>query len=79
MQDLFALQDEIAHKIIIELQVKLTEGEQARVSRKSTTNREAWSYAVRGLKLFERPSKENNAKAMEFFEQGMQGGVLTTY
>ena len=42
MKDLFALQDEIAHKIIVELQVKLTEGEQARVSQKTTTNLEAW-------------------------------------
>ncbi len=72
MQDLFALQDEIAHNIIVELQVKLTEGEQARVSHKSTTNLEAWSYAVRGLKLFERASKENNAKAMEFLERAVE-------
>jgi tetratricopeptide (TPR) repeat protein len=72
MEDLFALQDEIAHKIIVELQVKLTEGEQARVSHKSTTNLEAWSYAVRGLKLFYGVSKENNAKAMELFEQAVE-------
>jgi len=72
MKDLFALQDEIAHKIIVELQVKLTEGEQARVSHKSTTNLEAWSYAVRGLKLFERASKENNIKAMELFERAVE-------
>jgi adenylate cyclase len=72
MEDLFALQDEITHKIIVELQVKLTEGEQARISHKSTTNLEAWSYAVRGLKLFERISKENNAKAMELFERAVK-------
>ena len=72
MKDLFALQDEITHKIIVELQVKLTEGEQARVSHKSTTNLEAWSYAVRGLKLFERASKENNTKAMELFERAVE-------
>jgi adenylate cyclase len=73
MKDLFDLQDEIAHKIIVELQVKLTEGEQARVSHKSTTNLEAWSYAVRGLKLFERTStKENNDKAMELFERAVE-------
>jgi adenylate cyclase len=69
MKDLFALQDEIAHKIIVELQVKLTEGEQARVSHKSTTNLEAWSYAVRGLKLFERGSI---AKAMALFERAVK-------
>ena len=72
VKDLFALQDEITHKIIVELQVKLTEGEQVRLSHKSTTNLEAWSYAVRGLKLFERVSRENNAKAMEFFERAVE-------
>jgi adenylate cyclase len=72
MKDLFDLQDEITHKIIVELQVKLTEGEQARVSHKSTTNLEAWSYAVRGLKLFEDTSKEHNAKAMELFERAVE-------
>ena len=72
IKDIFALQDEITQKIIVELQVKLTEGEQARVSHKSTTNREAWSYAVRGLKLFEQTSKENNARAMEFFERAVE-------
>ncbi len=72
MKDLFALQDEIAHKIIVELQVKLTEGEQARVSHKSTTNLEAWSCAVRGLNLFQRGSKENNAKAMALFERAVE-------
>ena len=69
LKDLFALQDEIAHKIIVELQVKLTEGEQARVSHKSTTNLEAWSYAVRGLKLFERGSI---TKAMALFERAVE-------
>ena len=72
MKDLFALQDEITHQIIVELQVKLTEGEQARVSRQSTSNLEAWNCAVRGLKLFERPSKENNAKAMELFQRAVE-------
>jgi TolB-like protein/Flp pilus assembly protein TadD len=72
LQDLFALQDEITHKIIVELQVKLTEGEQARVSQKSTTNLEAWSYANRGLAIWMRISKENNAKAMELFEKAVE-------
>ncbi|MEJ2587991.1 MAG: tetratricopeptide repeat protein [Deltaproteobacteria bacterium] len=72
MKDLFALQDEIAQKIIVELQVKLTEGEQARISEKSTTNLEAWSCAMRGLKLFEHPSRENNAKAMALFERAVE-------
>ena len=72
LQDLFDLQDEITHKIIVELQVRLTEGEQARVSQKSTTNLEAWSYANRGLTIWMHISKENNAKAMELFEKAVE-------
>ncbi len=72
LKDLFALQDEITQKIIVELQVKLTEGEQARVSQKTTTNLEAWSCAVRGMTLFQRASKENTAKAMKLFERAVK-------
>jgi adenylate cyclase len=72
LQDLFDLQDEITHRIIVELQVKLTEGEQARVSQKSTTNLEAWSYANRGLTIWMHISKENNTKAMELFKQAVE-------
>jgi len=72
LHDIFALQDEITHKIIVELQVKLTEGEQARVSQKSTTNLEAWNYANRGLAFWLRTSKENNAKAMKLFEKAVE-------
>jgi adenylate cyclase len=72
LKDLFALQDEIAQKIILELQVKLTEGDQARVSKKTTTNLEAWSCAVRGLTLFKRTSRENTAKAIKLFERAVK-------
>ena len=72
LQDIFDLQDEITQKIIVELQVKLTEGEQARVSQKSTTNMEAWNYANKGLTQWMHTSKENNAKAMELFEKAVE-------
>jgi len=72
LQDLFSLQDEITHNIIVELQVQLTEGEQARVSHKKTTSMEAWSYANKGLAIWMRTSKENNAKAMELFKQAVE-------
>jgi adenylate cyclase len=72
LKDLFALQDEITQKIILELQVKLTDGEQARVSHRSTTHLEAWDCAVRGLRLFEESSRENNDKAMAFFQRAVE-------
>ena len=72
LKDLFALQDEITQKIILELQVKLTQGEQARVSHQSTTHLEAWDCAVRGLRLFEEASRENNDKAMALFQRAVE-------
>jgi adenylate cyclase len=72
MKELFALQDDITHKIVVALQVKLTEGEQARVWHGTTYNLEAWGYFVKGYSLFERFRKEDNAKAQELFERALE-------
>jgi len=72
MKELFALQDEITHEIVVALQVKLTEGEQALVRRRSTKNLQAWGYAVRGYSLMERYTKADNAKARELFQQAVK-------
>lgn len=70
--DLFALQDEITQKIVVALQVQLTEGEQARVRHRSTNNLKAWGAVVRGYSLFERYNKEDNAKARELFSRAIE-------
>ena len=49
IEDIFALQDEITLTLVTELQVHLTEGEQARLRYSSIHNLEAWSFWVRGL------------------------------
>ena len=71
LKDLFALQDEITLKILTALQVKLTRGEEARMH-ETTDNLEAWGFFVRGLSLFERFTKGDNAKARELFEQAVE-------
>jgi len=66
LKDIFALQDEITLKILTALQVKLTEGEQAR--RMSTTNNlEAWGNVVKGSSLFEQFERQSNSRAKQFF------------
>ncbi|MBW2116215.1 MAG: tetratricopeptide repeat protein [Deltaproteobacteria bacterium] len=72
VKDLFALQDEITHKIVVALQVELTEGEQAHVRHRSTNNLKAWGCAVRGYSLFERYNKEDNAKARDLFKRAVK-------
>jgi TolB-like protein/class 3 adenylate cyclase len=48
LKDIFALQDEITMKIMTALQVKLTEGEQARLFGKGTANLQAYEKVLQG-------------------------------
>lgn len=68
LDDIFDLQDEITHKIVVALQVELTRGEQARVWHKSSRNLEALGHASKALDLFERFTEEDNARARDLFE-----------
>jgi len=78
MEGLFAVQDDITLNIAVAMQVKLTEGEQARV-RHSTDNLEAWALAVRAHGLFETYRKDDNAKARELFKQAIELDPNYTY
>jgi Tfp pilus assembly protein PilF len=70
IKDLFSLLDEITNKIVIELQVKLTFGEQIRMWANGTNNIEAWRYASESLSL---PfTKKDNARARELLEQAVK-------
>jgi adenylate cyclase len=71
LKDLFALQDEIALKIMTALQVKLTEGEYARVLARGTSNLQAMESFWRAEELFFRFSKEDNAGARRWVEKAI--------
>ena len=49
VDDIFAVQDEITLMLATEMQVRLTEGEQARLRYTTTTNVEAWNLWIEGL------------------------------
>jgi adenylate cyclase len=51
VNDIFALQDEITLALATEMQVRLTEGEQARLRYTTTTNVGAWNLWIQGLNL----------------------------
>jgi adenylate cyclase len=72
VDDIFAIQDEITLVLATEMQVKLTEGEQARLRYTTTHNVEAWTYWVQGLaSLRQAVSKENNASALLCWEKAL--------
>jgi adenylate cyclase len=69
LKDLFAFQDEITMKVITELQVKLTEGEYARMLAKGTNNLEAYIKCLNALQVLRRGTKEDNLKSRKMFEE----------
>jgi adenylate cyclase len=66
--DIFALQDEITMKILTALQVKLTEGEQARLTARGTKNLQAFLKRFQGVSVYLRITKEDNALARQVFK-----------
>ena len=72
IDDIFAIQDEITLVLATEMQVKLTEGEQARLRYTTTNNVEAWTYWVQGLSHYRRPiTKENMGPARLCWEKAL--------
>jgi adenylate cyclase len=71
LNDIFALQDEISMKILTCLQVELTDGEQALIGQGSTSNLEAWGYAVRSSGVLESGTKEGIMKARALLDQAV--------
>jgi adenylate cyclase len=65
LKDTFALQDEIRHKIVFALKVKLTPEEQARFKSAPTNNLEAYDYFLRGREAGDRAFLESRKEASE--------------
>jgi adenylate cyclase len=71
LKDIFGIQDEITKKIIIALQIELTEGEQARIYGKGTDNFEAYEKFLRGLEYFLRFNEGDNVMARQAAEEAI--------
>jgi adenylate cyclase len=72
MDDIFAIQDEITLVLATEMQVKFTEGEQARLHYTTTTNVEAWTCWVQGLSHHRQAvTKEAQGQARLFWEKAL--------
>ena len=71
LKDIFALQDDITKKIITALQVKLTEGEQARTASKGTNNLDAYLKFLQSIETMRRFNRESNALAKQLAEEAV--------
>jgi len=71
LKDIFALQDDITKKIITALQVKLTEGEQARTASKGTNNLDAYLKFLQSFETLRRFNRESNALGKQLAEEAV--------
>jgi adenylate cyclase len=67
-QDIFALQDEIVKYVIVELQVELTQGAEARVAGRGTDNLDAWLLRIEAQGEFIKFTREGMLRARELYE-----------
>jgi TolB-like protein len=65
MGDLFAIQDEIAQRIVTTLAVTLSDEERKRLARRYTRNIEAYDLFLRGREAFLRQTPDENSRAKE--------------
>ena len=70
-KDIFLLQDEIAKNIITALQIKLTEGEQARVFSTGTKNLDAYTKVIEARWLSYETTIEGNIRARQLAEEAI--------
>jgi adenylate cyclase len=72
VDDFFDIQDEITKEIVTSLRVKLTDGEEARVWARGTSNIEAWQYAVRAFELARDFTPFGNLEARKLAEKATE-------
>ncbi|HEY5869816.1 MAG TPA: adenylate/guanylate cyclase domain-containing protein, partial [Candidatus Tectomicrobia bacterium] len=71
VQDIFAVQEEIARRITRALAVRLTKQEETHMGRPYTSSPVAWEYFMRGAELYRRYTPRDNAQARALFEQAI--------
>jgi adenylate cyclase len=69
--DIFAVQDDIARRVVGAAAVTLTRFEQNRVLAKPTSNLAAYEYVLRGRDMLSQETRDNNDEARELFQRAI--------
>ena len=88
LEDVFAIQSEIANKVAEALQVHLLADEKQRIERKATMNMKAYTLYLRGLHYRGERTQDGYTKAIRYFEDALKedpklapayGGIAECY
>ena len=72
LEDIFAVQDEIAHSVLTALGLSLTQREERRLLKPSTTNVQAYEFYLRGRKFFQKWTRQSIGFARQMFERAIE-------
>src|SRR6184192_1208917 len=72
VDDIFAIQDEIARSVIDALGLSLTDREQGRFLKASTKNVDAYEFYLRARKLFQQWTRQSIELARQMFERAIE-------
>ncbi len=71
MEDIFAIQSDVAQKIAMALRAQLSAEEKARIEKKPTESLTAYDYYLKGREYYYRYRKEDNENAIELFKKAL--------
>ena len=72
LEDIFAVQDEIAHSVLNALGLSLTQREERRLLKPSTTSVQAYEFYLRGRKFFQKWTRQSIGFARQMFERAIE-------
>jgi adenylate cyclase len=72
LDDIFAIQDEIARHVVDALGLSLTQREEHRLLKRSTSNILAYEFYLRGRKLFQKWTRQNIELARQMFQRAIE-------
>lgn len=72
LEDIFAVQSEIAQKVAAELEVQINKSEKLNLAKKATDSKEAYTLYLEGRHFLNTRTEENLKKAIERFEKALE-------
>ena len=72
LEDVFAIQSEIAEKVAGELRIRLVDSEKRTLEKKPTENIEAYTYFLRGRELYREETEASLRQALSLFEKAIE-------
>jgi serine/threonine protein kinase/tetratricopeptide (TPR) repeat protein len=72
LEDVFAIQDEIAREVVKALKVSLLGEEETQLAKKYTENLEAYNLYLQGRYFWNKRGRENLDRSIEYFEKSLE-------